>query len=285
MKEFSIVILVITGVLPIFLNYALHCVLELNEMSFIHFHSTFHKSLASFLFFYVFFSYGVQYPNMSFAVPFSHACLLVLWSQSLPLLWGMSPLSPLANDGQLKAHSQGPNQIYSPLIGLEEARGRAFISVSSFLFLSSCLRFGLLAGVACGGLSDGQKEELSAELGFFKPSQRRTDPPVCRRDMAAAVHCDGWQCFVCRLRICPQTGWMRGSYPRLTLKVESKKAGQRVKHHLAHSRTASASILQYHEFNARQSMSLLVFLVQIAELKIEKNINWSRNRALRAVVY
>lgn len=208
MKEFSIMILVITGVLPIFLNYALHCVLGLNEMCFINFHSTFHNVLASFLFFYILFSYGLQYPNMSFAVPFSHTCLLVLWSQSLPLLWGMNPLSPLANDGQLKAHSQGSNQIYSPLIGLEEARGRAFISVSSFLFLSSCLRFGLLAGVACGGLSDGQKEELSAELGVFKPSQRRTEPPVCRRDMAAALW---WVTMFCLQAEDLSTDWLNES--------------------------------------------------------------------------
>lgn len=174
---------------------------------------------------YRFFPYTVQYPNMSFAVPFSHACLLVLRSQSLPLLWGMSPLSPLANDGQLKAHSQGPNQIYSPLIGLKKARGRAFISVPSFLFLSSCLRFGLRAGVACGGLSDGQKQSCQRSWGF-ESSQRGTDPPVCGRGMAAAVNFDGWQCFVCRLRICPQTGWMRGRYPRLTLGAKAKRQGK-----------------------------------------------------------
>lgn len=85
------------------------------------------------------------------------------------------PLSALANDGQLKAHSQDSNQIYSLLIGLEEAGGRAFISVSSFLFLSSCLRFGLCAGVACSSLSDGQKEELSAELGVrAEPTRARS---------------------------------------------------------------------------------------------------------------
>lgn len=48
------------------------------------------------------------------------------------------PLSPLANDGQLKAHSQDSNQIYSPLIGLEGAGGDGFyicVFLSLFLLL------------------------------------------------------------------------------------------------------------------------------------------------------
>lgn len=118
------------------------------------------------------------------------SCTLI--SVPIPLLWSMSPHSPLANDGQLKAHSQGSNQIYSPLIGLEGAGGRAFISERFLLFFFSCLRISLRAGPACGGLSDGQKEELSAE------------PGVCAepaRDRFAWVNCDGWRCFVWRPKI------------------------------------------------------------------------------------
>lgn len=111
---------------------------------------------------------------MSFAVLFSPACLLLLWSQSLPLLWGMSPLSALANDGQLKAHSQDSNQIYSLLTGLEEAGGRAFISV----FLSLFVLLFALWPVCRGGLQQSEwwrKEELSAEMGVqAEPTRARS---------------------------------------------------------------------------------------------------------------
>lgn len=66
------------------------------------------------------------------------------------------------------------------------------MSVCFFLFFFSCLRFSLRAGPACGGLSDGQKEELSAEPGVW-------DEPM--RDRFARVNCDGWRCFVWRLKI------------------------------------------------------------------------------------
>lgn len=204
---------------------------------------------------------------------------LVLGSQSLPLLWGMSPLSPLANDGQLKAHSQSPNQIYSPLIGLKNARGRAFISVSSFLFLSSCLRFSLRAGVACGGLSDGQKQELSAELGVW------AEP---KRDRSARSAAEAWplQSILMGDNVL-SAGW--GSVHRLAewedaihgWHWERKQKGR------AKSETSLSSFphcQRIHSLVPRvqcqtKHMSILVFLLQIADLKIEKSINWSRNRA------
>lgn len=154
----------------------------------------------------------------------------------------MSPLSPLANDGQLKAHSQGPNQIYSPLIGLKKARGRAFISVSSFLFLSSCLRFGLRAGVACGGLSDGQKQELSAELGVWVEPKRDRSAGLRQRHGRCSQF--WWVTMFCLQAEDLSTDWLNErTLSTADTGSESKKAGQRVKHHLAHSRTASASIL------------------------------------------
>ncbi len=155
------------------------------------------------------------------------------------------PFSALANDGQLKAHSQDSNQIYSLLIGLEEAGGRAFISVflSLFvlLFCCSCALACMPGWLAAVWVMD--KRRSCQRSWGFEPSQRGPDPLLCCRGMAAAVNCNGWQCFVCRVRICPQTSWMRGCFPLMTQRVESKKAGQRVKHHLARSRTASASIL------------------------------------------
>ncbi|CAM4703904.1 unnamed protein product [Leuciscus chuanchicus] len=65
----------------------------------------------------------------------------------------------------------------------------------------------------------------------FEPSQRGADPPVCCRGMAAAVEDLSTDWLNERTLSTADTG------------SESKKAGQRVKHHLAHSRTASASIL------------------------------------------
>lgn len=218
---------------------------------------------------------------MSFAVLFSPACLLLLWSQSLPLLWGMSPLSALANDGQLKAHSQDSNQIYSLLTGLEEAGGRAFISVSSFLFLSSCLRFGLCAGVACSSLSDGERRSCQRSWGF-EPSQQGPDPQrhgCCSQLWWVTMFClQAEDLSTDRLneRMLPtddtESGKQKGRAKSET-SLSSFPHCQRI-----HSPVARVQCQTKHVTSCFSS------LVQTAELKIETNISWGRNCTLRAVV-
>ena len=78
---------------------------------------------------------------------------------------GEPPCSPVANDGQLKAHSRGANQICRAVIGLRWAGGRAFISPSlSLSCWCSCLR-----------LNDGQKSGLSTST----PGWQRMCVLVC----------------------------------------------------------------------------------------------------------
>lgn len=151
-------------------------------------------------------------------------------------------LSALASDGQLKAHSQAANQIYSLLIGLEEARGRALYLGLPFSFCP------LVCALACVCVRRG-----GWLMDKSTSCQRKADTDLPQKH-ASAVSRDGWQCFVFRLRICPQSGWMRARNP------PGLKAGQRVKHHFAHSRSGRASILLKHQLSGRQSLSLLIFL-------------------------
>lgn len=59
------------------------------------------------------------------------------------------PRSPVANDGQLKAHSRGANQICRPVIGLQRAGGRAFISPSLGLVCALVSRWMMDKRAAC----------------------------------------------------------------------------------------------------------------------------------------